>query len=204
VNTPKTEIAIVPVTGRRASMLAPLVDVVFAARNFFIRGTDDVPAAQEPIEMPVAKARKKIPRPAVEVAPADARLEAAVRKAAGAKAKAREAKTELKQAKKAFRIARKAAKTARKDVEALQAAITRAEDRAAAAAKRARSTRRAATTALPRAAGSATPRSPATAKPTRATRRPAPSTGSDPEVVYTEALATPAEPSDGSPSDASS
>jgi len=143
--------------------------------------------------MPLAKAPAKDPRPVAEATPSHARLEAAVRKAAGAKAKARNAKAALKKAKKSFRVARKAAKAARKDLQALQAAITSAEERAAAAAKRASTTRRAPKTELVRAGTKETP--------ARATRRASSPPHSDAEVVYTEALAT---PTDGSPTPASS
>ncbi len=175
----------------RPSILAPFVGAAFAARNFLIRGTDEVPSSKEPLSMPVAPAPAKPPPPSAS----SARLEAAVRKAAGAKGKAREAKAALKKAKKSFRLARKAAKAARKEVEALQAAITRAEARAAAAAKRARTTRRAPKTGPSTAAGSTAPRLPVAPKPRKA-RRAAASThpGSD---VYTEPLATPSETSGG-------
>jgi hypothetical protein len=189
---------------RRPAILAPLVNAVFAARDFFIHGTDDVPTSKEPMKMPVPKAPVKILLPSVEATPSSARLEAAVRKAASAKAKARDAKAALKEAKKGFRLARKAAKAARKEVDALQAAITRAEERAAAAAKRARATQRAPKTGLSRAAAGATPRPPTTPKPGRKTRRAAPTTDSGSDVVYTEALATPSDTFERSPSDTSS
>lgn len=184
-------------------MWAPVVDAVYAARDFFY-GADDVPTslavesspAKEAMNMPVAKAPAKHPRPVAEATPSDARLEAAVRKAAGAKAKARTAKAVLKKAKKAFRVARKAAKAARKDVQALQAALISAKERAAAAAKRARTTRRAPKTELARAE--------AKKAPARKARRASPSAHSDSEVVYTEALATPTDTDDGSPAPTSS
>lgn len=179
---------------RRPSILAPLVDAVVAARDYFSPGTDDVPTSTEPMDMPVAKTPEEPMPPPVEATPSSARMEAAVRKAAGAKAKAREAKAALKQSKKAFRLARKAAKAARKEVEALQAAIARAEERAATAAKRVRATRRApkSETSPPRAA----------AKPARRTRRASTTPGQ--EVVYTEPLATPADTAEGSRSTTSS
>jgi len=188
---------------RRPAMWAPVVDAVYAARDFFY-GTDDVPTslaaqsspAQEPMNTPVAKTPAKDPRAVAETTPAHARLEAAVGKAAGAKAKARDAKAVLKKAKKAFRVARKAAKAERKDLQALQAALTSAEERAAAAAKRARTTRRAPKTGLARAGTKETP--------ARQTRRASSSGHSDAEVVYTEALATPTDTPEGSPAPTSS
>ncbi len=144
--------------------------------------------------MPVAKAPVKDSRPVPEATPGHARLEAAVRKAAGAKAKAREAKAELKKAKKVFRVARKAAKAARKDLQALQAIITNAEERAVAAAERAR--RRTPKTELARPGTKETP--------ARQTRRASSSAHSDAELVYTEALATPTDTLEGPPPPTSS
>ena len=197
---------------RRPALWAPFVDAVYAVREFFVYGVDQVPTlrvaqnsrAKEPMKMPVAKAPAKMPLPAAEATPSSTRLEAAVRKAASAKAKARDAKAALKKAKKGFRLARKAAKAARKEVEALQAAITKAEEKATAAAKRARATRRAPKTDLSRAAATVTPRPPATPRPVRKTRRVASSTHPGADVVYTEALATPTDTVDELPSATSS
>jgi len=141
------------------------------------------------MKMPVAKAKELLPE--AEPTPSSARLEAAVRKAASAKAKARDAKAALKKAKKGFRIARKAAKAARKEVDALQAAITRAEEKAAAAARRARATRRAPKADVSRPAANATPRPPVTTKPVRKTRRASSSAHPDADVLDVEPLATP-------------
>jgi len=150
--------------------------------------------------MSVAKAPAKKPLPEAEATPSSARLEAAVRKAASAKAKARDAKAALKKAKKGFRLARKAAKAARKEADALQAAITRAEEKAAAAAKRARAARRAPRKNLSSATATTLQPLPVTPKPVRKTRRASSSTHPDADVVYTEALATPTDTLDGSPS----
>jgi hypothetical protein len=188
--------------------LASFVDAVYAVRDFFLYGVDEVPTsrvaqnsrAKEPMKMPVAKAPVKMLLPEADATPSSARLEAAVRKAASAKTKARDAKAALKKARKGFRLARKAAKAARKEVDALQAAITRAEEKAAAAAKRARATRRAPKTDPSRAAANATPRPPAGTKPVRKTRRASSSTHAGADVVYAEPLATPTDTFDGSPS----
>ncbi len=199
-DTRQPRLAVTLISWRWPAIWAPFVDAVYAARDFFLYGTD----AKEAMKMPVAKAPAKIPLPTLEAAPSSARLEAAVRKAASAKAKARDAKAALKRAKKGFRLARKAAKAARKEVAALQAAITSAEERAAAAAKRARAARRAPKADPARATAIATPRRPVTPKPARKTRRAASSTQPGPEVVYTEALATPTDTVDDSPSATSS
>lgn len=220
MNDPKTEKAIVPLTDRRnarqpgvafglipwrrPAILTPFVDAVYAARDYFTHRTDDVATSKEPIAMPVARKSEKKPRPTVEATPSSARLESAVRKAASAKTKARDAKADLKRAKKAFRLARKAAKAARKEVAALQAAIAAAEERVAAATKRARTTRRAPKTDGSTAAANTAPRPPAAAKSTRRTRPAPASDGSDATVVYTEALATPADSGAETPSDGSS
>jgi hypothetical protein len=172
-----------PAWGRPA-IWAPVVDAVYAARDFLTSGAEAHPTslaarnspAEEPASMPVAKAPAKSPRPPATASPSLARLEAAVRKAAGAKAKARDAKAALKKAKKSFRVARKAAKAARKDLEALQAALTLAEERAAVVAKRARTT-----------------------KPARKSRR-VPSSGeSSAELIDTEPLAVPTDAADEAP-----
>jgi len=74
---------------RRPAMWAPVVNAIYAARDFFY-GADDVPTslavqslpAKERMSMPVAKAPAKTRLPSVEATPSSARLEAAVRKAA--------------------------------------------------------------------------------------------------------------------------
>lgn len=154
--------------------------------------------------MIVAKAPATKPLPEAEATPTSARLEAAVRKAAVAKTRARNAKAALKKAKKGFRLARKAAKAARKEADALQAAFTRAEEKAAAVARKSRATRRAPQTDLSRVAANTTPRPPGAPKPVRKTRRASSSIHPDADVVYTEALATPTDTLDGSPSATSS
>ncbi len=196
---------------RRPTVWTPVVDAVYAARDLFLSGADEgtltlaveSSPAQEPVDMAVAKAPAKAPRSEADATPSRARLEAAVRKAATTKAQSREAKAALKSAKKEFRLARKAAKAARKDLEALQAVITSAEERAAAAAKRARTTKRVRKTdQTSPAAAKTTP--PAPPKPARKTRRAAAPARSDAEVVYTEPLATSPDTLDGSSSTTSS
>ncbi len=186
----------------RPAILAPFVHAVSAVRDFFLHGADEAltsrvaqnPREEEPMKISAGNAPAKTPLPAAAATPSTVRLEAAVRKAANAKAKARDAKAALKKAKKGFRLARKAAKAARKEVEALQATITRVEEKAAAAARRARATRRAPKTDPARAAADATPGPPVATKPVRKTRRAAPSTHPDADVVCVEPLATPSDP----------
>jgi hypothetical protein len=202
----------VAIPGRRLAIWAPFLAAVSAARDFFLSGVEEVPTssdslnsqAKEPMKMPVARSPAKKPLPKAEATPSSARLEAAVRKAAVAKTKARNAKAALKKAKKGFRLARKAAKAARKEADALQAAITRAEEKAAAAARKSRATRLAPKADLSRAAANTTPRPPVTPRPVRKTRRGSSSTHPGAGVVYTEALATPTDTLDGLPSATSS
>ena len=200
--------SMVVIPWRRPAIWVPFLDAVYAARDFFLYGVDEVPTsrasqdsqAKEPMKMIVARAPATKPLPKAEATSSSARLEAAVRKAAVAKTKARNAKTALKKAKMSFRLARKAAKAARKEVDALQEAITRAEEKAAAAARKSRATRRAPQTDLSRVAANTTPRPPGTPKPVRKTRRASSSIRPDADVVYSEALATPTDTLDGSPS----
>jgi hypothetical protein len=194
-------------TWRRPALWSPLVGAVHVVREFVLNGVDQVPALRvaltsrekEPMRMPVAKAPAKTPLPEAEAIPSRTRLDAAVRKATSAKTKARDAKAALKKAKKSFRVARKAAKAARKEVEALQAAIARAEEKATAAAKRARATRRAPKTDLSRVAATVTS-PPAKPGAARKTRRVSTATSPGADVVYTEALATPTDTVDALPS----